>query len=137
MDHSPYLNCAMTQTQRVIGDALKTLGDHVKEFDAIVVTGVSGLIVGPTLAYLLGKRLAVVRKKSDWHTTGNNHAVVNVESALNMNDRWIFVDDLIASGETIKRVETEMRVVEGFKGKMAGRYLYNSDCWTEGEWYVY
>ena len=99
--------------------------DH--EFDAIVVTGVSGLLLGPTLAYLLGKRLGVVRK-----TMKDSHAITGIEHNMEPADSWIFVDDLVASGETIKRVEEAMEDV-GFK-RMQGRYLYNRDAYEKGGW---
>ena len=133
MDHSPYLNEAMTRTASMIEEALQTLVEHEDEFDAIVCTGVSGMLIGPTLAYLMDKRLAVVRKPEDRSGKGN-HATVDIESALNKKDRWLFVDDLIASGKTVQRIEHAMRMVTGFKGKMAGLYLYNSDRFSAGNW---
>jgi len=130
MDHSPYLNDALTRQDSMLECAMQTLDEHKDKFDAIVCTGISGLLVGPTLAYMLSKRLAIVRKDCD----RNNHATERVESGLNKKDRWIFVDDLIASGETIRHVERTMNKLIGFEGKMAGHYLYNSDCWAGGQW---
>lgn len=132
MDHSPYLNDAMTKTESLIEKALRTLNPHEDEFDAFVCIGVSGLLVAPTLAYLMGKRLAVVRKLDD----KQNHAVVRVESALNRKDRWVFVDDLIASGETLRYVLRAMGNTEGFEGEMVGRFMYNTDHYTGDKWHV-
>ena len=95
------------------------------EFEAIAVTGVSGMLLGPTLAFVLGKRLAVVRKEDD----RNNHAMVRVEHNLQPDDRVIFVDDLIASGQTLARVEKSIDgILEGVV--LTGYYLYHHGEFT-------
>ena len=129
-DHSPYLQHVLMNTGEVIAAATETLSHYDDEYDAIVCTGISGLLLGPMLAHLLGKRLAVVRKPED----KDNHAVVRIESSMSRNDRWIFLDDLVASGGTIQRVLESMDVSPGYAGPMVGCYLYNDDRWTGGRW---
>jgi len=121
MNHSPYLNQALSDLPAIVERAHDAL--RGKAFDAIVVTGVSGLLVGSALAYAMKKRLAVVRKADD----RNNHAIVGVESGMELHDRWIFVDDIIASGRTIARVRRIMA------DTMVGNYMYNWNEWTEGD----
>ena len=130
MQHSPYLKTALTEMPRTFETAMAILQPREHDFDGIVCTGVSGLIIAPLLALQLDKRLAVVRKTDDQM----NHAVVRVESGLKKADRWIFVDDLIASGATITRVEDAMRRLDGFDGPMVGHYLYNAKEFTQGSW---
>lgn len=116
--HSPYLNDAITDAKGIVERTLESCDPD--SFDAICVTGVSGMLIGPILAYLLDKRLAVVRK-----TRANSHAECEVEHNFEAGDRWIFVDDLIASGETIQRVQNAMLYAD--LGEMTASYLYNSN----------
>ncbi len=130
MRHSDYLAEAMLDTQGIIERARESLAGV--RFDAVVVTGISGLLMGPLLAHVLGKRLAVVRKDNDQPNSALNHAQVGIESNMKAGDRWILVDDLIASGETARRVELAM-MAHGY-GKMVGNYLYNQDTYNGGSW---
>lgn len=93
------------------------------DFDVIVVSGTSGLLIGPSLAVAMGKRLAIVRKPND-----ASHSMHLVEGWY--GGRWLFVDDLIDSGTTCARVAEAY--VEACRSKSAaqtcvGAYLY-------GEW---
>jgi adenine/guanine phosphoribosyltransferase-like PRPP-binding protein len=93
---------------------------HGVDFDVVVVSGTSGLLIGPSLAAALGKRLAIVRKSSD-----NSHSYHVVEGWI--GGRWLFVDDLIDSGSTVRRVASAY--VEACRGQCAletcaGAYLY-------------
>ena len=134
MEHSPYLRELMRDQTSVINAAIATLSAVAEDFDAIVVTGVSGLLLGPTLAHLMRKRIGIVRKYEDQPGKGN-HAVCAVESNMEFDDRWLFVDDLIASGETVKRVVCQMERHMPTT-RMAGRYLYNREEYIEGGWNV-
>jgi len=126
MKHSPYLSSALNDLEGTVHNAHCTLGPV--DFDAIVCIGVSGMLVGPALAVSMGKGLAIVRKTDD----KQNHAVVRVETNMKDGDRWIFVDDLISSGETARRV-SEIMLRDGW-GDPTGTYLYNSDEYTKGGW---
>lgn len=123
--HSPYLSRILNERNETIAQALRTLSDV--EFDAIVCTGVSGLLIGPTLAHLLDKRLAVVRKDDD----RNNHADYRIESGMKPLDKWIFVDDLIASGRTYERVAAKMERA-GYQ-PMEGKYLFTGDEYQKAQ----
>jgi adenine/guanine phosphoribosyltransferase-like PRPP-binding protein len=68
------------------------------EFDAIAVTGNSGVSFGAALAYKMGKALLIVRKKTE-----NCHSIHTVEGSASVQ-RFIIVDDCIASGCTWRRV---------------------------------
>lgn len=79
-----------------------TLKGRSLQYDGIVVSGVSGLVVGPQLAGLLGKHLAYVRKYNE--LTKNDSAVQGF-----VGDRWVFVDDFVSSGRTFANVCADVR----------------------------
>lgn len=64
------------------------------DFDTLVGRGLSGALVVPTLARALGKRWAIVRKEGDGSHSSNRY-----EGCC--GTRWLFVDDLVGSGETL------------------------------------
>ena len=86
-----------------VAQTVYDLSKHISKFDFIVVTGVSGTIVGAPVAVALEIPLVVVRKPTD--DTHDNQDVVNYANAVG---RWIFVDDFVATGYTIKRVTQRM-----------------------------
>lgn len=124
--HAPYLRRALNTPRHVVETAVKAL-DPV-EFDAIVCTGVSGLLVAPMIAMTMGKRLAVVRKPND--DGQSNHSEWKVECGLEPGDRWVFVDDLVASGRTVQRVQEAMLYVDF--PHCVGRYVYNDEDFRRG-----
>lgn len=74
------------------------LGDL--EYDTIVGTGLSGALVVPTLARELDKHWAIVRKEDGSHSDNM------IEGAVGR--RWLFVDDFVDSGATVRRVIATM-----------------------------
>lgn len=98
------------------------LKEREHTFDAIVVTGLSGAIMGPTVAAELGKRIVILRKDTDTDNHGEE-----MEGSMHDGDRWIFLDDMIASGETMARVLTrisELSIKKGVLCYYVGNYLY-------------
>lgn len=95
------------------------LKPHSKRFDSIVVSGMSGVIVGAPLALRLRKPLVVVRKDNESHH--NDEHVINEHST---GKRWLFLDDFTASGDTLRRCYTALdeRVTT-----FAGTYQYSYD----------
>jgi hypothetical protein len=100
------------------------------DFDTIVVTGMSGALVGAPLAHHLHKHLVVVRKADDKH----NHSWGHIEG--HMGHRWIFVDDLVSSGDTRSRVHREIEQVHDqldtfydWPTEYVGEYMYLPDRW--------
>src|SRR5689334_663398 len=92
------------------------------EFDTIVGTGLSGTLVVPFLAYFTNKHFLIIRKQDDRST----HSSTPGEGAL--GSRWLFVDDLIASGQTQKRVKEVVNSISAageFETEYVGMYLYN------------
>ncbi len=125
MKHSPYLSTALEDLAWTVDKAREKL-DGIG-FDAIVCTGVSGMLVGPALALAMRKKICIVRKPDDHQ----NHAMARIESGMETDDRWIFVDDLICSGGTEQRVSSIMN--KGGYGFSSGTYLYNDATFSRGE----
>ena len=91
---------SLSDLRVTIDESVKILEPHYERFDSIVVTGVSGLVVGTPLAYVLGKELVVVRKADDKST----HSFTPVENPRGIGRAYLFVDDFINGGSTLKRV---------------------------------
>ena len=83
---------------------LRTI-DRGQKFDAIAFSGMSGALVGPSLADRLNKKILVVRKEAD--VSSNQHNAYFVEGYRGPG-RYIFVDDLIATGSTWKYVRRQL-----------------------------
>jgi len=105
------------EKRKVVDKAYKTLKAHSEEFDAIAVSGMSMALIGPILAWRLNKKVCLVRKPSE-----NSHSSFVFEGYE--NQRVAFVDDLIATGNTFRYVETELAKRNC---KIVGIYLYWDD----------
>jgi adenine/guanine phosphoribosyltransferase-like PRPP-binding protein len=92
--------------------------DKVRPFDAIAVSGMSGALIGSTIADRLGKGIIVVRKEDDTST----HSWYKVEGAI--CERYIIIDDLIASGKTVRRIIDQIKKEQYQDAKCVGIYLY-------------
>lgn len=115
-----YLNGAITRINEIVKTAERKLSSV--EFDGFVGTGLSGTMVAPVLAFAMGKRFAIVRKADDV----GHHSSGTVESGLNPEDRWVFVDDFLSSGKTRQRVIDAMEDHQSVE--YIGDYLYNGRC---------
>lgn len=96
----PYLRRGFTEQSQIIEESIELL--RLVDFDTFVCVGVSGLIVAPLLAHEMNKCLLVVRKSYD--SIINNHSGERIEGIT--GSRWIFVDDVVASGATRHRAQT-------------------------------
>lgn len=117
-----------------VTQSVRTLRQHAPEFDCIVVTGVSGLSVGAPVAMKLKKPLLVLRKEEeDTHDApGNLLGAIDLEA----NPRVLFLDDLIASGDTLGRCRDAidaMARVYGTKARVTHTYTYEVDRFRELE----
>ena len=127
MNHESYLKIPIMNPNGLIeivrdhlrGDSRYDLG-HV---DAFVGTGLSGTMAVPLVAHALGKRMAIIRKEDD--NTSNNHSCNRVEGNMEGGDRWVFLDDLIASGATFARVHATVERYGDGMFEFAGASLYH------------
>ncbi|MDP3487182.1 MAG: adenine phosphoribosyltransferase [Bacillota bacterium] len=96
------------------------------EFDVIVAPEARGFIMGTPLAYALGKGFVPVRKSgklpgptrraSYTLEYGEDHLEIH-EDAIEPGSRVLVVDDLLATGGTIR---SAVDLVEGLGGKVVG-----------------
>lgn len=87
----------------VVADTSAALWKHKDEFDVILVTGMSGAVVGVPVALALNKPIAIVRKPNDDAHQGSvgevgGRRVIN-RYALR-GRRALIVDDFRATGDT-------------------------------------
>lgn len=97
------------------------------EFDMIAGTGLSGALVIPRIANALGVSWAITRKLEE-----HSHRERTVEGTF-MGRRWLFVDDFILTGTTLKKVR---KTLEDFckdrdipKPEFAGTYQYKRNIY--------
>lgn len=117
--HAYYLREAFeADTSLLIESARVVLA--TTDFDTIVCTGLSGMLVAPILWRGLDvPYFAVVRKPEDQ----DNHSDRTVEGLIGR--RWLFVDDLVASGRTRKRVRDAVERAAGDQTEFVGTYEYH------------
>jgi adenine/guanine phosphoribosyltransferase-like PRPP-binding protein len=108
--------------------AVRTLKPHAHEFDNIAVRGMSGVIMGAPVSLILKKELIVVRKPNeDNHQYRGN--VINAR-VLHASPRCLFLDDLIAGGDTYYSTKEE---IEKRGGEFVATYLYQYNHYEEGD----
>lgn len=92
------------------------------KFDTIVCAGVSGMIFAPTLAYLLKKQLVIVRKSKAGH---HSDRLIEANCSEETVGKCVFVDDLIDTGETWRRVVKKTNSYFCNRSEFVGAYLYD------------
>lgn len=93
--HSDYFSRAFGSIETIADEMLEEV--QSVEFDTMVGTGLSGTLVVPTLARAFGTYWAIVRKENSPHSS------YLIEGEI--GHKWLFVDDIIDSGSTLKRVK--------------------------------
>lgn len=98
------------------------------EFDTIVGRGLSGALVIPRLADAFGCKWLMVRKPAE-----QSHSSWAVEGHLGR--RWLFVDDLIDSGETYRIVKDSIAEQAAatrprWETEHVGAWLYDTSEFT-------
>jgi phosphoribosylpyrophosphate synthetase len=117
---SYYFDEAFRNTDMLIERATRKLQDV--PFDTLVGTGVSGTIFVPILAHELDKHWMIVRKDKSGHSTSM------LEGQL--GHRWLFCDDLIYTGATLKRVRKTIKDTLRYgtwHTVFGGTYLYGDN----------
>ena len=94
--------------------------------DLLVGCGLSGTLGAVTLGVLTNTRYAIVRKPRE-----RTHSGKIVEGIFCRNDRWLFVDDLVSSGDTQRYVLEAMAPIHSnFKMIYVGDLLFNRPEFT-------
>jgi adenine/guanine phosphoribosyltransferase-like PRPP-binding protein len=97
---SEYMSAAFGDLNYVAEDLrnrLDTFNDVPIVVDTLVGTGLSGALVVPDVARILKLNWVVVRKPGE-----SSHSSYPFEGIL--GQRWLFVDDRVETGETLRRV---------------------------------
>lgn len=114
-----YMDRALFNLAEVIETAKKQLAGI--DFDTLVGTGFSGGVVIPSLALAMGKKFVLIRKEADDSHHGKGRLLGQ------LGNRWIFVDDFVASGETRSRVIEKIgqaKEVYSSNSELVGQYMY-------------
>ncbi len=109
-------------------ETVKQLADHYREkkIDLIVSNEARGFIVGAPLAYELGVGFIPIRKKGKlpykcldytYKTEYSSDTIQIHEDAISKGQNVLIIDDLLATGGTIK---ANIDLVEKLGGKVAG-----------------
>lgn len=115
---SPYLSDAFTEINSITEAVREILTDIAPEIDTLVGTGVSGALVVPYIGRVLDVHWALVRKPTE-----GSHSDLLVEGTI--GKCWVLVDDLIDTGETLKRVEEAIKLdLYGWDSYCAGAIMY-------------
>jgi adenine/guanine phosphoribosyltransferase-like PRPP-binding protein len=115
--HASYLGQVIREPDLVVATFLEKTS--YVDFDTIIGTGLSGSLIAPLLARARGCAFAIVRKERSPHSSSL------IEGRF--GHRWIFADDLVASGETKYRVldaMAEWQFNSNWKMDYLGAYLY-------------
>lgn len=135
---SGYMGHAFVSREQQIAQARAVLLDpRVPDFDTMVGSGLSGTLLVPRLADVFECHWLIVRKPQD---VERSHAHQPAEG--NLGRRWLFVDDFISGGLTVKRcIETIGDLSREFAQptECVGAYLYRDSEYRTPEnigWYV-
>lgn len=101
---------------KIIIKAVCDLRTISNDFDSIACCGTSGLMVVPQIAELLNKNIILIRKKNE--KCYSDFAIEGVKPF-----RYIIIDDLICSGNTVRHIQRSIRD-EYEKAICIGLYCY-------------
>ena len=87
---------------KIILQCIKDIKKNNINFDTIACSGTSGLLTVPQISELLKKNILVVRKKKE-----KSYSPFRYEGPI--PNKYIIIDDLICSGETIKHINKTIR----------------------------
>lgn len=87
------------------------------KYDTMIGTGMSGTVFAARMAPVMHKDFAILRKEND-----NSHMGAGLEGFV--GDRWLFVDEFISTGETLRRVVKFMSYHHP-RSEFVGAYLYH------------
>lgn len=127
---APYLGNAVNSEMiaPVVTNLVKLIKESGVQFDTVVFRGMSGALIAPIIAHRLKKEIIFVRKSED-----NSHSSRYCEGHT-QSQRFIIIDDFIASGETLRRCFKAIRDMadkfseweQSARATCVGVFLYDS-----------
>lgn len=109
------------ERNKIIIKAVCDLRKISDTFDSIACCGVSGLLVAPQVCEILNKNLVIIRKQNEKRYS--DFCVEGVNPG-----RYVILDDLICSGNTIKYIINSIKE-ENTRSICIGAYFYlPKDC---------
>jgi adenine/guanine phosphoribosyltransferase-like PRPP-binding protein len=121
----------LTDLEKNVRRATKTLREHADEYDFIAVTGMSGVIVGVPASLRLHKPLVILRKETDH----NDHHVGGTFIGLSAaSGRYVVLDDFMLSGRTVACIRSAIDTTAGWwnpqlRPQFVGFVSYADDTW--------
>lgn len=97
-----YMDKAFRDPAEILSDARHSLKGW--KYDTFVGTGMSGVLVVPVLARAMHKNMFIVRKYAEQQNAHTDLAWVG-----RLGRRWVFVDDFISTGDTLRQVRESVR----------------------------
>jgi orotate phosphoribosyltransferase len=110
---------SLSDLKRTVDIAVASLTPHLRDFDSIIVQGMSGVIVAIPVGLALDKPVVILRKNSDDH----HKETRNVINLKRIGRRVLFLDDFVSLGTTRNRVEKYVECETA--ARMIGQYLYS------------
>jgi len=105
-----------------VKDSAAALERHCKDFDTIIATGMSGVLVAAPLAVILGKDLTVLRKPEDSaHQRRPSIEGTVIGSDSCHRQRVLILDDFVSMGDTHSRLKA---TVKALGGTHVATYMY-------------
>jgi hypoxanthine phosphoribosyltransferase len=86
-----------TKLREAVARIILALTPVETEFDAVLCTGLSGIVPSAIYCYMTGKRLVVLRRPNE-----GSHGQWLEGSVYDTN--YVIVDDFVATGDTLKRL---------------------------------
>jgi adenine phosphoribosyltransferase len=120
--------CPLLRCKEAFKQSINQLAEHYrgKEVDVIASIEARGFIFGPALAYELGVRFVPIRKKGKlpskvvsltYEKEYESDTIEMQEDAINPGQKVLLIDDLLATGGTIK---ANAELVEKLGGEVVG-----------------
>jgi adenine/guanine phosphoribosyltransferase-like PRPP-binding protein len=129
---SAYLPLSQRDRRIAVANLITSIEAQHANVGGIVVTGLSGLLVGPAVADGLGVGLVVVRRAGE---EGHHGKPVELERGIIRDGRpLVFVDDQIETGRTFRWARRAIRQQLSYPLDIAAFYmsLDDEDLW---DWY--
>jgi adenine/guanine phosphoribosyltransferase-like PRPP-binding protein len=99
---------------------LRALRAVESTFDAIYVTGLSGVVPAATVAYLMRKEMLVLRKQDDHGNTISHGSLLEGDIKDVAGIRYMILDDFVSNAGTLRRLLRHLPS----NGSLAGVMLY-------------